>query len=49
MTDDKLLGIYLSDHLAGSTVAVNLAKRAIERNDDNRYARELAALPTTRG
>jgi hypothetical protein len=44
MTDDKLLGIYLSDHLAGSTSGVNLAKRSIGRNEGNRYARELGEI-----
>ena len=44
MTNDKLLGVYLSDHVAGSTSAINLAKRAIDRNEGNRYARELAEI-----
>ena len=32
--DDRLLGIYLNDHLAGATAGLELAKRAHGRNGD---------------
>ena len=35
MLDRKLLGIYLNDHLAGSTVGVELARRCRSSNKDN--------------
>lgn len=31
--DSKLLGIYLNDHLAGSVIGVELAKRAADNNE----------------
>ena len=31
--DDKLLGIYLNDHMAGSVAGVELAKRARDNNE----------------
>jgi len=37
MLDHKLLGIYLNDHLAGSTVGVELAKRAAKENQGTPY------------
>jgi len=37
MLDHKLLGIYLNDHLAGSTVGVELAKRARGANEGTEY------------
>ena len=38
------LGIYLNDHLAGSTVGVELAKRAAGANEGNEYGAELAGI-----
>ena len=43
--DTKLLGIYLNDHLAGSAVGVELAKRAAASNEGTparRFPRGLA-------
>ena len=37
MLDRKLLGIYLNDHLAGSTVGLELSRRAREANKGNEY------------
>jgi hypothetical protein len=37
MLDRKLLGIYLNDHLAGSTVGLELAKRARGSNRGTEY------------
>ena len=37
MLDRKLLGIYLNDHLAGSTVGLELARRARDSNKGNEY------------
>jgi hypothetical protein len=37
MLDRKLLGIYLNDHLAGSTVGLELAKRARGSNKRTEY------------
>ena len=34
----KLLGIYLNDHLAGSTVGRELAKRAASNNKDTQFS-----------
>ena len=38
-----LLGIYLNDHLAGSVVGENLAKRIARQNEDNDYGRAVRA------
>ena len=35
MAGDKYLHIYLSDHLAGSAIGIEVAKRAIRANADN--------------
>ena len=35
--DRKLLGIYLNDHLAGSTIGLELSKRARGSNKGNEY------------
>lgn len=35
--DDKLLGIYLNDHLAGSAMGVELARRALSNNEGTSY------------
>ena len=40
----KLLGIYLNDHLAGSTVGLELAKRARGQNRNNAYGDFLDTL-----
>jgi hypothetical protein len=37
MLDRKLLGIYLNDHLAGSTVGLELSRRARGSNKGNEY------------
>jgi len=37
MLDSKLLGIYLNDHLAGSTVGMELSRRALGSNKGNAY------------
>ena len=42
--DRKLLGIYLNDHLAGSVVGENLAKRIARQNEDNEYGRAVAQI-----
>jgi hypothetical protein len=42
--DKKLLGIYLNDHLAGSTVGRELAKRAAGANGDNDFGPFLERL-----
>jgi hypothetical protein len=44
MLDQKLLGIYLNDHLAGSTVGVELAKRAAKENEGTDYGEPLARV-----
>ena len=41
MLDRKLLGIYLNDHLAGSTVGLELSRRARDSNKDNEYGEVL--------
>ena len=46
MLDDKLLGIYLNDHLAGSTVGVELVKRAAKENKGTDYGEPLARIAT---
>ncbi len=38
------LAIYLNDHLAGSTVGVELAKRAAKANEGTEYGPELARI-----
>jgi len=40
----KMLEIYLNDHLAGSVVGENLAKRIVRQNEDNEYGRGLAKI-----
>jgi hypothetical protein len=40
----KLLGIYLNDHLAGSTAGAELARRAAGSNEGNDYGAFLAEL-----
>lgn len=42
--DAKLLGIYLNDHLAGSVVGVELAKRAASSNEGSELGAFLAGL-----
>jgi hypothetical protein len=44
MLDHKLLGIYLNDHLAGSTVGLELAKRARGSNEGTEYGDVLARV-----
>ena len=40
----KYLSIYLNDHLAGSTVGVELSKRAASGNEDTEYGTFLSEL-----
>ena len=40
----RLLAIYLNDHLAGATVGVELARRALKENRHNDYGQFLATL-----
>jgi hypothetical protein len=42
--DKKLLGIYLNDHLAGSTMGRELCKRALGENRDNELGPFLETL-----
>jgi hypothetical protein len=42
--DHKLLTIYVNDHLAGSVVGKNLAKRIARRNEGNEYGRKVAEI-----
>lgn len=44
MPDEKYLAIYLNDHLAGSTVGDQLAKRLERENRDSDYGEPLATL-----
>jgi hypothetical protein len=46
MNDERLLATYLNDHLAGSTVGVELARRAAGSNSGTPYGRVLAKLAT---
>lgn len=43
---DKQLAIYLQDHFAGSTVGVELVKRAAGSNQGSAYGAELSRLAT---
>ena len=42
--DDRLLGIYLNDHLAGATAGLELAKRVAGRNRNNRIGTALSKI-----
>jgi hypothetical protein len=42
--DKKLLGIYLNDHLAGSTAGIELVRRACTANQGSELGRFLAEL-----
>jgi hypothetical protein len=44
MLDRKLLGTYLNDHLAGSTVGLELAKRARGSNEGTEYGETLERI-----
>jgi hypothetical protein len=44
MLDRKLLGIYLNDHLAGSTVGLELSRRARGSNKGNEYGEVLERI-----
>jgi hypothetical protein len=44
VTDLKLLSTYLNDHLAGSTVGVELSRRAAGNNEGSELGRVLADL-----
>ncbi len=41
---NRLLAIYLNDHLAGATAGVELARRALKENGEDDYGRFLATL-----
>ena len=41
---ERLLGIYLNDHLAGATIGSELVRRAAGSNADNELGRFLASL-----
>ena len=41
---NRLLAIYLNDHLAGATAGLELARRALQENGENDYGRFLATL-----
>ncbi len=45
--DDKLLGIYLNDHLAGGTAGLELARRTLNNNQGTVYESFLRDLVTT--
>ncbi|MGC4985844.1 hypothetical protein ACLQ18_35365 [Streptomyces sp. DT193] len=40
----KILGIYLNDHLAGSTAGAGLVHRMVQEHGDSPYGQELRAL-----
>ena len=42
--DQRLLGIYLNDHLAGSVVGTRLARRIAKHNEGNHYGTEAKRL-----
>ena len=42
--NNKLLGIYLNDHLAGATGGLELCKRAAKSNEDNGFGAQLQTL-----
>jgi hypothetical protein len=42
--NDKLLGIYLNDHLAGAALGVELAKRVVSNNEGTTYASFLVEI-----
>ena len=44
MINSKLLGIYLNDHLAGSTAGRDLARRAASQNAGNEYGAALERI-----
>ena len=44
--DTKLVGIYMNDHLAGSTVGMELAKRAASSNEGTELGKFLAQVAT---
>jgi hypothetical protein len=44
MLDRKLLGTYLNDHLAGSTVGLELARRARGSNEGSEYGKVLERI-----
>ena len=42
--NQKMLGIYLNDHLAGSTVGSRLARRIVRQNEGNDYGVKVAGI-----
>jgi hypothetical protein len=44
MSDDKMIGIYLNDHLAGAVAAIELARRSLRSNRQSGLGAFLASL-----
>jgi hypothetical protein len=44
--DDRLLGIYLNDHLAGATGGLELSRRLASRNRGTEYSESLERIAT---
>jgi len=44
VADEKLLRIYLNDHLAGSVVGSSLARRIVRQNEGNEYGEQVAEI-----
>lgn len=42
--NNKLLGIYLNDHLAGATAGIEVAKRSAKNNEDNDFGVQLKRI-----
>ena len=42
--DDRLLGIYLNDHLAGATAGVEISRRTAGSNNGTEFGEDLAEL-----
>ena len=42
--DDRLLGIYLNDHLAGATAGLELARRTLGRNKEGKLGASLSRI-----
>ncbi|HEY6671319.1 MAG TPA: hypothetical protein VIZ91_02335 [Solirubrobacterales bacterium] len=42
--NQRMIGIYLNDHLAGSVMGSRLAKRIVRQNDGNEYGTKLAGI-----
>jgi hypothetical protein len=44
--DDRLLGIYLNDHLAGATAGVEISRRSAGSNEGSPYGEDLDSIAT---